>query len=376
MAASMYITKFRVDGLGGRETHRNATVDDVDDNVNDVNSSEYDQQALHRYAEAKQHLPQCIIIGVRKGGTRALLEFLDLHPAIRVQKKELHFFDDDQNYSLGLDWYRRQMPPSTADQITVEKTPGYFVSDRVPERIHAMNRSIRLLLIVRDPVDRAISDYAQIHAARLRRGKYHPPFEQLAVDPLTGDVDAAYRAVRRSLYDVDMSRWLRLFRLDQFHFVNGENLVRDPSDELRRVEDFLGLERRINASMFYLNETRGFYCIRGVAGGVAEGVAAAGGDTSRDSERNESRFPLNSQWPDRSQLMTSAMNRSDVSLMVGGAESAAGGTSGGKVEKCLAPSKGRPHPNISARVVHKLRQFFRKHNENFYRQVGINFGWH
>lgn len=123
-------------------------------------------------AEQTQRLPQCLIIGVRKGGTRALLEFLSLHPDVRIQKQELHFFDDDQNYSLGLDWYRQQMPYSRSGQLTIEKTPGYFIGDNVPDRIRAMNSSLKLLVIVRDPVQRAISDYTQLHAARLRKGKY------------------------------------------------------------------------------------------------------------------------------------------------------------------------------------------------------------
>lgn len=127
----------------------------------------------HFDPEPLQRLPQCLIIGVRKAGTRALLEFLSLHPDIRIQKQELHFFDDDQTYSLGLDWYRRRMPYTSSGQLTIEKTPGYFVGEDVPQRVRAMNVSVKLLVIVRDPVERAISDYAQLHAARLRRGKYH-----------------------------------------------------------------------------------------------------------------------------------------------------------------------------------------------------------
>lgn len=49
-------------------------------------------------------LPQAIIIGVKKGGTRALLEFLRVHPDIRAVGAEPHFFD--RNYENGLEWYR------------------------------------------------------------------------------------------------------------------------------------------------------------------------------------------------------------------------------------------------------------------------------
>uniref|UniRef100_A0A7M4FZT1 Sulfotransferase n=1 Tax=Crocodylus porosus TaxID=8502 RepID=A0A7M4FZT1_CROPO len=86
-----------------------------------------------------RRIPQTIIIGVRKGGTRALLEMLDIHPNIVVAATEVHFFDWDENYVKGIDWYRSLMPFSYENQITIEKTPGYFTSPQAPERIHDMN---------------------------------------------------------------------------------------------------------------------------------------------------------------------------------------------------------------------------------------------
>uniref|UniRef100_A0A670YM97 Sulfotransferase n=1 Tax=Pseudonaja textilis TaxID=8673 RepID=A0A670YM97_PSETE len=103
-----------------------------------------------------RQIPQTIIIGVRKGGTRALLEMLDVHPNIVVAATEVHFFDWDENYVKGIDWYRSLMPFSYENQITIEKTPGYFTSPQAPERIHDMNSSIKLLLILRDPTERVL----------------------------------------------------------------------------------------------------------------------------------------------------------------------------------------------------------------------------
>lgn len=114
-----------------------------------------------------RRLPQALIVGVRKCGTRALLEMLFLHTQIQKAAGEVHFFDRDENYSRGLDWYRKKMPYSFRGQITIEKSPSYFVTPEVPERVRAMNASIKLMMIVRDPVTRAISDYTQLksHAA-------------------------------------------------------------------------------------------------------------------------------------------------------------------------------------------------------------------
>jgi hypothetical protein len=61
-------------------------------------------RASYGYVKEARKLPQAIIIGVKKGGTRALLQFLRLHPEIRAAGKEVHFFD--RYYHLGIEWYR------------------------------------------------------------------------------------------------------------------------------------------------------------------------------------------------------------------------------------------------------------------------------
>lgn len=74
---------------------------------------------------------QTLVIGVRKCGTRALLEMLYLHPRIQKAAGEVHFFDRDENYWKGLEWYRKKMPHSFRGQITIEKSPSYFVMPEV-----------------------------------------------------------------------------------------------------------------------------------------------------------------------------------------------------------------------------------------------------
>uniref|UniRef100_A0AAZ3R0W3 Sulfotransferase n=1 Tax=Oncorhynchus tshawytscha TaxID=74940 RepID=A0AAZ3R0W3_ONCTS len=91
-------------------------------------------------------LPQAIIIGVKKGGTRALLEFLRVHPDIRAVGAEPHFFD--RNYDKGLEWYRDRMPETQEGQITMEKTPSYYVTKDVPARIHTMSPDTRLIVVM------------------------------------------------------------------------------------------------------------------------------------------------------------------------------------------------------------------------------------
>ncbi|XP_069070486.1 heparan sulfate glucosamine 3-O-sulfotransferase 1-like [Pleurodeles waltl] len=208
--------------------------------------------------------PQAIIIGVRKGGTRALLEMLNLHPDVVAATSEVHFFDQDENYDKGLAWYRSQMPPSLPGQVTVEKTPGYFSSLKAPERVHAMNSSVHLFLIVRDPVERLVSDYTQVLHNRQERDKPYQRLENILLRG--GQLNTQYKAIQRSLYAVHLARWLRFFPLGQIHVVDGGNLIRDPLPELRRAERFLGLPPRITSANFYFNQTKGFYCLRGEGG--------------------------------------------------------------------------------------------------------------
>lgn len=121
---------------------------------------------------------------------------------------EVHFFDDDSKYNLGYEWYRRQMPYSYSEQITIEKSPAYFVTETVPERIYAMNSSIKLILMVRDPVTRLISDYAQLAANKAKKDRKMASFEDLVFSH--GKVNASYKAVRISLYALFYTKWIQV----------------------------------------------------------------------------------------------------------------------------------------------------------------------
>ncbi|XP_066497546.1 heparan sulfate glucosamine 3-O-sulfotransferase 1 [Hoplias malabaricus] len=257
-----------------------------------------------------RHLPDVIIIGVRKGGTRALIEMLSLHSSITAAENEVHFFDWESHYQKGLSWYASQMPLTKSGQLTVEKTPAYFTSAKVPERVLQMNPSVRLLLIVRDPVDRVLSDYTQVFHNHLQKRKQPQPIEALLLLK-DGQLNLAYKALNRSLYHMHMEHWLATFPRESFHVVDGDSLIREPLEEMQKVEKFLGLDPQISAENFYFNETKGFYCLR-----------------------------------DR----------------------------GGR-ERCLHSSKGRTHPQVAPEILHKLWDYFHEPNQRFFQLVGRTFDW-
>ncbi|KAM4032747.1 heparan sulfate glucosamine 3-O-sulfotransferase 3A1-like [Anomaloglossus baeobatrachus] len=207
--------------------------------------------------EGSKKLPQSIIIGVKKGGTRALLEFLRVHPDIRAVGAEPHFFD--RNYEKGLDWYREMMPRTLDGQITMEKTPSYFVTKEAPARLSAMSKDAKLIVVVRDPVTRVISDYTQT----LSKRPDIPTFESLTFkNRTTGLIDISWSAIQIGIYAKHLENWLQYFPMSQILFLSGERLITDPAGELGRVQDFLGLKRIITDKHFYFNKTKGFPCLK------------------------------------------------------------------------------------------------------------------
>ncbi|KAG8235172.1 hypothetical protein J437_LFUL015478 [Ladona fulva] len=193
--------------------------------------------------KATRKLPDALIIGVKKGGTRALLEFIRVHPDVRAAGSEIHFFD--RFYKKGFEWHH--MPPTLEGQVTMEKTPSYFVTREVPQRVRSMNPKAKLLIVVRDPVTRAISDYTQAASMGSNGGG--------------GLVDTSWGPVKIGVYARHLERWLHSFPLSQLLFVSGERLVVDPAAEIARVQDFLSLKRVITEKHFYFNATKGFPCL-------------------------------------------------------------------------------------------------------------------
>ena len=106
--------------------------------------------------------PKMIIIGAKKCGTTPLKMFLSHHPQFIDKPGEKHFFDKKENWEKGFEFYLDQMEYSFDDEINFEKTSDYFDRGLVPERIKKLNESIKLVAVLCDPVQRAISHYTHI----------------------------------------------------------------------------------------------------------------------------------------------------------------------------------------------------------------------
>jgi len=131
-----------------------------------------DSAECHGYAIWKQCLPRFLIIGAGKCGTSSLLYYLADHPDVRLpSKKQVAFFD--HQYRRGMSWYLQHFPKDLeTNQVTGESTPGYMVYSRVAGRIAQEMPHVRLVAVLRDPVERAWSAYhyhylSQARAAQL-----------------------------------------------------------------------------------------------------------------------------------------------------------------------------------------------------------------
>ncbi|XP_076805361.1 heparan sulfate glucosamine 3-O-sulfotransferase 1-like [Clavelina lepadiformis] len=207
-----------------------------------------------------QALPSVLIIGAKKCGTRALISMLAAHPNIKTLHAEGHYFDDQESYSLGLNWYRSRMPESNQSQITIEKTPSYIWAPDVLERVRSLNPDMKLIAVLRNPVDRLLSDHVQIDLRRFRKNQtpLKDP-DEIYVDKENKKLRNSHR-VRLGEYEVYLSRWYKAFSPNQILVLDGDKFISDALSGLLEVQSFLGLPAYYDDINIFFNETKGFYC--------------------------------------------------------------------------------------------------------------------
>lgn len=146
------------------------------------------QQSLRLTARWRT-LPGFLIVGAQRSGTTSLFKTLVQHPSVASPflRKGVHYFD--QRYDRGMDWYRGNFPFAASSKlrrlhregvVTGESSPYYMFHPLAPGRIARDLPEVRLLVLVRDPVERAYS----AHSHELARGFETEPFEHaLELEP-------------------------------------------------------------------------------------------------------------------------------------------------------------------------------------------------
>jgi hypothetical protein len=210
-------------------------------------------------------LPRFVIVGAQRCGTTSLTRTLSTHPLVfgPLVQREVHYFD--VAYQRGIAWYRSNFPLTVRGRMaaraagarltTFESSPYYMFHPLAPERMYRDLPGVKLLVLVRDPVERAYS----AHTHELELGYETEPFEhaiELESTRLEGEADRivadpayyshshqhhSYRA--RGQYIEQIERLEELFSRDRIHVVDSGDYFADPGPVYHEVLDFLELPK-------------------------------------------------------------------------------------------------------------------------------------
>jgi hypothetical protein len=219
----------------------------------------------HGFACRTGVLPDFLIIGAQKCGTTSLYEYLTQHPDIYpATVKEVGYFD--RYYQKGLPWYRSQFPSAfrkiharfilRRHFLTGEASTGYILNPHSLKRIAALVPRAKLILMLRNPVDRAYSHYQ--HTLRMKREplsfedavnkeseRIADSWKRMLEDEDYYNLDIArYAYLKTGLYVDQVRVLLRYFPKKRLLVIKNEEFDEDPSAIVRRVLEFLGVEIR------------------------------------------------------------------------------------------------------------------------------------
>ena len=198
--------------------------------------------------EAPPTPPDFLILGMPKGGTTAVLRWLDHVPGIWCHpRKELHFFDG--RFAFGREWYCAQFPrfQDDANILRGEATPNYFSDPQTPARVAELMPRARLVVLLRDPLSRAVSwvqhlqrleglDGSVAHWLERELGQLEP----LNADQLTAHPRIGTGALQDSCYDMHWKRWRQALPDNPPLLLSSDRLFAHPEVELSALLKCLG----------------------------------------------------------------------------------------------------------------------------------------
>ncbi len=198
--------------------------------------------------------PDFLVAGAMKAGTSSLFYYLSHNPRIVPPlRKEVHYFTAGQRAGKDARWYRAHFPLRQhlgARCLTGEATPGYMFETEAPRRIARALPDIRIIVVLRDPVARAVSHYRH----EVAMGREYLPFEEAiaieeerraraaAAGPPGREtwLHASYKA--RGLYLEQLQRLEAVIPRERILVLGSGALLRDPASTVATALDFLGLE--------------------------------------------------------------------------------------------------------------------------------------
>ena len=172
-----------------------------------------------------------LIIGAAKSATTWLQKSLQADPAVCMPGPEIHYFS--REYHRGDAWYLAQFPPLERCRLVGEKSNSYLDCPDAAARIHAALPHVKLVAQLRNPVERAYSDYCMLY----RRGEVSRDVER-HLDPRKAASD---RFLKNGMYYGQLRAYLEKYPADRLLILLYEDMKSAPAEHLARVRDFLGL---------------------------------------------------------------------------------------------------------------------------------------
>jgi hypothetical protein len=186
--------------------------------------------------------PNFIILGTQKAGTRWMLNMLVQHPDIFMAQSEVHYFDRPDNFAKGPEWYASHFEDARGEAAIGEKTPSYLIMEKkdptgMARRIHELVPTAKLIAILRNPVERAIS--AINH--HIRVGYLAADVDLDEAVPRFIQEDRAY--IRYGYYHRHLVAYREFFDPSQMLvLIYEDDVVAQPLATLQRVCGFLGVD--------------------------------------------------------------------------------------------------------------------------------------
>lgn len=219
------------------------------------------QRHIYGITSSIRVLPDCIVIGVGRGGTTSLFKYLNQHSCItKSAHDEIGFFDD--NFHLGLNWYRSMFPTKFHKKkiikkygkfLTYEVTPWYIRRPWIAKVIHDLLPNIKLIAVLRNPVDRVYSHY---HLSKRESG-ITESFEKIIETDMTNlsnffqnneeHSDFYFKNIvqnsflARGFYAEQLEQWYKIFPKNQILIIPSEELAKNTQHTLDIIFKFLEL---------------------------------------------------------------------------------------------------------------------------------------
>lgn len=223
-------------------------------------SKSHPQLVKSAWKSSQRRKPDFLVIGILKCGTSFLFNHLTYHPQVLPPiTKEVHYFT--QSHIEDLDYYLSHFPAvSDKNYLTGEATPDYFTFPTIAREIFSLSPNIKLIILLRNPVERTISSFYWYNSFANKYLRKHLKGSHSIDMRLVGEiVNQLPKSLKQekncpnnieagisshitfSLYIYYLREWFSIFPREQFLILKSEDLFTESVSTMKQVYDFLGL---------------------------------------------------------------------------------------------------------------------------------------